>query len=164
MPVDLEVIPVDSDAPFESSSHSDSEAPMPVDSEAPSSSHSNVVVPMPVNEEAPSSSHSDAEAPMPVDSEAPLLHSETPQPLESEAPPSAPETHTFLNDAMKQKLKVYAGVGAVAGAFVGLAGVSVGLALGVDKLIEDHSHKSYVPAFFHHSLTNIKPSHKPSDL
>ena len=94
---------------------------------------------------------------MPVDSETPLLHSETPQPLESEAPPSAPETHTFFNDALKQKLKVSAGV-------VAVAGVSAGLAFGVDKLIKDHSHKSYVSAFFHPSLTNIKPSHKPSDL
>jgi hypothetical protein len=71
-----------------------------------------------------------------------------PPPSESEALPSAPETHTFFNDALRQKLKVYAGVGTV-------AGVSVGLALGVEKLIKDHCHGSYVSAFFHPSLTNI---------
>ena len=78
----------------------------------------------------------------------PTLEAEAPQPLESEALPSDPETHTFLNDALKQKLKIYAGVGAV-------AGVSLGVALGVDRLIKDHSHGSYVYVFFHPSLTNI---------
>jgi len=65
---------------------------------------------------------------IPVDSEAP-------QPLESEASPSAPETHTFFNDALKKKLKVIAGVGAV-------AGVLAGGAFGVKKLIKGHSHGS----------------------
>ena len=68
-----------------------------------------------------------------------------------------PWSHASFKDALKQKSKVLAGVGAV-------AAVSVGPAFGVNKLIKDHSHKSYVSAFFHPSLTNIKPSHKPSDL
>jgi len=55
--------------------------------------------------------------------------------MESEAPSSAPETHSLFNDAMKQKLKIYGVVGAV-------AGVSVGLAFGIKKLINDHSHGS----------------------
>jgi hypothetical protein len=112
-----------------------SETPMPVDSEEP-----------PLDPEMPPLLHS--ETPSPLDSEALPLDPETPPPLESEALPSAPETHTFFNDALKQKLKVYAGVGAVAGFFVGSA-------LGVDKLIKHHSHGSYVSAFFHPSLINI---------
>ena len=125
MLVDSEASPLDSQMP----PPLDSETLMPVDSEA-----------LPL----------DSETPPPLDSQTPPPFSETPppQPLESEALPSAPETHTFFNDALKQKLKVYAGVGAVAGVFMGSA-------LGVDKLIKDHSHGSYVSAFFHPSLTNI---------
>jgi hypothetical protein len=53
-----------------------------------------------------------------------------------------PEDDVFFNDALKKNIKVYAGMGAV------VAGVSVGLTLGVQKLINDHSHREYVSAFF----------------
>ena len=62
--------------------------------------------------------------------------------FDSEAPPSAPETHTLFNDALRQKLKSYAGMGAIA----------VGLVLGLKRLI---NHGSYVSAFFRPSFTNI---------
>jgi hypothetical protein len=126
-----------------SSSDFDSDAP-PLDLETPPLLDSETP---PLHSETPLPLHS--ETPPSLDSETPpSLDSETPPPLESEALSSAPETHTFFNDALKQKLKVYAGVGAVAGFFVGSA-------LGVDKLIRHHSHGSYVSAFFHPSLINI---------
>ena len=91
-----------------------------------------------VIEGGPSSPNFDLEeAPQPLHLE------EAPQPLHLEAPPSAPETHTVFNDALKQKLKEYAVVSAVSG------GASVGLVLGLEKLINHHSHASYVFAFFH---------------
>jgi hypothetical protein len=65
----------------------------------------------------------------------------------SVSPPPA-EADTFFNDALKQKLKLYAGAGAV-------AGVSVGLTLGIQKLIKNHSHKVYVSAFFTSSPVDI---------
>jgi hypothetical protein len=49
---------------------------------------------------------------------------------------------------MKQKLKVLAGFGAVAGVYAGLA-------YGIDKLIKDHSHGAYVSAFFPPSPADI---------
>ena len=73
-----------------------------------------------------------------VNSEVPM-HSEVPVPLE--APPAALEAHTFFNDALKQKLKTYAGYGLV-------AGVSAALTLEVGKLIKGNSHGAYVSAFF----------------
>ena len=53
---------------------------------------------------------------------------------------AAPEADKFFNAALKHKIKVYAGAGAV-------VGVSVGLAIGAHKLIKDHSHRAYVSAF-----------------
>ena len=121
------------------------EAPQPLEEEAP----------QPLEAEAPQPSEVEAPQPLEVETHQPLeveapqpLEAEAPQPLEAEALPSAPETHTVFNDALKQKLKVFAGVGAV-------TSVIVGGAFGVDKLIKDHSHGSYVSAFFHPSLTNI---------
>ena len=49
---------------------------------------------------------------------------------------------------MKQQLKGLAGFGA-------LAGVSVGLVYGVNKLIGHHSHGAYVSAFFPPSPADI---------
>ena len=67
------------------------------------------------------------------------------------APPSpAPEAHTFFNDALKQKLRTYAGYGLI-------AGVSAVLTLGVEKLIKSNSHGAYVSAFFPPSPTDIQP-------
>ena len=66
------------------------------------------------------------------------------------APPS-PEAHTFFNDALKQKLKTFAKIGAVAGA-------SAVITLGIQTLIKDHSHGShqaYVSAFFPPSLADL---------
>jgi hypothetical protein len=60
--------------------------------------------------------------------------------LESEAPQAPPEADKFFSDAMKQKLKLLAGFGVI-------AGVSGGLAYGVHK-INGHSHGAYVSAFF----------------
>ena len=64
------------------------------------------------------------------------------------APPESQLPDTLFNDALKQKLKLYAGAGAV-------AGVSVGLTLGVETLINDHSHVAYVSTLFTHSPTDI---------
>jgi hypothetical protein len=61
---------------------------------------------------------------------------------------AAPEADKFFNDALKQKVKVYAGAGVV-------AGVSVGLTIGVHKLIKDHSHRAYVSAFLHTSPASL---------
>jgi len=93
---------------------------------------------LPVTEWRPSSPDFDSETPLLLYPETPPpSHSETLQLLESEALPSAPETHTWFNDADMQKLKTYGVVGVV-------AGVSVGLAFGVvKKLIDDHSHGSH---------------------
>ena len=131
----------------------EAEAPQPLEAEvlqpleAEASQPSEAEVSQPLGAEA--SQPLEVEAPQPLEAEAPQpLEVEAPQPSESEALPSAPETHTFFNDALRQELKVYAGVGAV-------AGISLGLALGVDKMIKNHSHGSYVSAFFHPSLTNI---------
>jgi hypothetical protein len=143
MPVDSEAPPLDSETPplhSETPPPLDSETPPPLDPETPPSLHSETPPPLHsetlplLDSETPPSLHSETPPP---------LHSETPPTLESEALPSAPETHKFFNDALKQKLKVYAGVGAV-------AGVSAGLALGVDKLIKGHSHGSYVSLFYQH--------------
>jgi hypothetical protein len=54
--------------------------------------------------------------------------------------PSTPEAKEVFSDAMKQKLKVLAGFGVV-------AGVSAGLVYGIHKDIKDHSHGEYVSAF-----------------
>ena len=91
---------------------------------------------------------------MDVNSEVPM-HSEVPVPLE--APPAALEAHTFFNDALKQKLRTYAGYGLI-------AGVSAVLTLGVEKLIKSNSHGAYVSAFFPPSPTDIQPSYNHSDL
>jgi hypothetical protein len=64
------------------------------------------------------------------------------------APPESQLPDTLFNDALKQKLKLYAGAGAV-------AGVSVGLTLGAEKLIKDHSHGGYVSSLFTHTPTDI---------
>ena len=100
-------------------------------------------------EGAPPSSHPESEASMlHSESEAPMLHMESEAPsLHMESEESAPtsEASNFLSDALKQRLKTFAGYGAV-------AGVSAGLTLGVQKLI---SHESYVSAFFHSSPADI---------
>ena len=77
------------------------------------------------------------------------LHSgPEPPPPKLEAPPPPPEANEVFSDAIKQKLKVLAGFGAV-------ASVSAGLVYGVHKLIEDHSHETYVSAFFPSSPADI---------
>ena len=108
----------------------EAEAPQPLEAEAPQ--HLEAEAPQHLEAEAPQ--HLEAEAPQPLEVEAP-------QPLESAALPSALETHTFFNDALRQGLKAFSRVGAV-------AGVSLGLALGVDKLTKNPSYGSYVSAFF----------------
>ena len=101
-----------------------------------------------VVEGAPSSSDFDPDAPMPVESEAPSSTWSSP-PLELEAAPPAPEAHPFFNDARKQTLKTFAKIGAIAGA-------SVVISLGIQKLIKDHSsHGAYVSAFYSPSLADL---------
>jgi hypothetical protein len=132
----------DSDV-MSSSSDFDSEAPMPVDSPPALGTpqvHDN---PPPASgtpqldelEEFDSSYrwHNDLRVieGMSSSSHSSEFNSEAPY-LGSEALPSAPETHTFFNDALRQKLKSYAGVGAIA----------VGLVLGLKRLI---NHGPYVP-------------------
>ena len=63
---------------------------------------------------------------------------------------TSPETDKFFNDALKQKIKVFSGLGAA-------LGVSAGLAYGVHKLIKGPS-QSYVSACFpltSNRITNI---------
>ena len=67
------------------------------------------------------------------------------------APPESQLPDTLFNDALKQTLKLYAGAGAVAGVYVGLT-------LGVEKLIKDHSHVAYVSALFTHSYRHLTES------
>ena len=73
-----------------------------------------------------------------------------PDELASAATTTNPEADTFLNDALKQKIKVFGGLGAA-------VGVSAGLAYGVHKLIKGPS-QSYVSACFpftSNRITNI---------
>ena len=83
------------------------------------------------------------------DSDEPSSIGSSPPPLELEAAPPAPEAHPFFNDARKQTLKTFAKIGAIAGA-------SVVISLGIQKLIKDHSsHGAYVSAFYSPSLADL---------
>jgi hypothetical protein len=79
-----------------------------------------------------------------------MPNSQPSTPLHQDPVPGSPLHDTFLNDALKKKLKIYAGLGT-------LVGVSVGLTIGVQKLIKDiRSHRVYVsPLFPPFSVTNV---------
>ena len=65
-----------------------------------------------------------------------------PHPDELAAAATNPETDTFFNGALKQKIKVFGGLGAA-------LGVSAGLVYGLHKLIKGPS-QAYVSARFPH--------------
>jgi hypothetical protein len=111
----------------------------------------------------PASLHQDVEPDLQPPS-VPLHQDSIPEsqpsdPLHQDSVPGSPLHDTFFNDALKKKLKIYAGVGTI-------VGVSVGLTIGIQKLIDDtRSHGVYVsplfppgPSLFCHKRSDLRSS------
>lgn len=91
----------------------------------------------------PAGSHEDLAIAPSVGSPPALAAAESPSGLlHEDSPPASPLPGTLFNGALKKKIMVYSGIGAA------IVGVSVGLTIGIHKLMKNtlntRSHKAYV--------------------